>query len=105
MCDHMIMSIFAGRIKDRILLCVCFVCVCVCVCAYTCVRVNVSVSAWMRACIRVHVRVHVCIRLHQDVQNIWMKIRLMEQFLFCTTKNRYLQRNQPSKDALHIVQL
>ena len=37
MCDHLIMSIFAGRVKDRILeycfVCVLCVCVCVCMCA------------------------------------------------------------------------
>ena len=66
---------------------------CLCMCVYTCVRVNVSVSVWMRACIPAHVCVHMCICLHQDVQHIWMKIRLMEQLLFCTTKNRQLKRN------------
>ena len=81
------------------------VCVCVCACVCTCVRVNVSVSVWMRACIRVHESVHMCIWTHQDVQHIWMKIRLMEQLLFCITKNRQLKRNQPSNDALYIVQL
>ena len=90
MCDHLIMCIFAGRVKDRILeycfVCVLCVCVCVYVCVYTCVRVNVSVSAWMHACIRVHVRVHVCIWTHQDVQHIWMKIRLMESCCFVPQK-------------------
>ena len=40
MCDHVIMSIFAGRIKDRILeYCfVCVLCVCVCMCVYVCIH-------------------------------------------------------------------